>query len=160
MRRVLLLLLLTGCAKSVPTPEATPETAPPVTQALPTMIFQDPSRPIIYKDPATAATTTFTKPPNVVAAAVRLTYDRLKVPVTLDDATPMRIGNADFYRSRNFAEKQMSLAGEMWRFHHRRERRDVSHLHVARDHHHSRQSRRLIGRRAPHCKRARYRRRV
>ncbi len=107
-RRSLLLLLLAGCAKSVPTPNAAPAAEPRATSPQSTAIFRDGTRQTIYKDPETATTATFPKPPNVMAAAVRLAFAKLEVPVTVDDAGA-RIGNADFYRARTFAGQRMPV---------------------------------------------------
>ena len=64
-----LLLFLAGCAKSVPTPNAAPAAEPRATSPQSTAIFRDGTRQTIYKDPETATTATFPKPPNVMAAA-------------------------------------------------------------------------------------------
>jgi len=107
MRRVLLVVWLAGCAHSVPTSSApTPATSPEPTK--PTVLFTSPNVPTLYKDAALAATMRFTKSPAMVAAAVRLAYSNIGVPVTVDNVAGRRIGNADFYRSRNFAGKAMT----------------------------------------------------
>ncbi len=107
MRQVLLVVWLAGCARAVPTSSAPAATTSSGTPE-PTALFTGPNIPTLYKDAAVASTTRFAKSPALVAAAVRLAYANIGVPVTVDDATGRRIGNADFYRSRNFAGKPMT----------------------------------------------------
>ncbi|MBL0172083.1 MAG: hypothetical protein IPP90_15430 [Gemmatimonadaceae bacterium] len=107
MRRVLLLVWLAGCARAVPTSSAVPPTAPSDAPR-PTPLFTSPDIPTLYKDAAVASTMRFKKSPALMAAAVRLAYANIGVPVTVDEPGGKRIGNADFYRSRNFAGKAMT----------------------------------------------------
>lgn len=107
MRRALIFLLICGCARPVPTTTATPTAA---TNEKPsrTAIFNDPTLATVYKDAPSAIMASIAKPPQQVAAAMRLAYASIGVPITVDDAKGTRIGNADFFRSRNFAGKAMT----------------------------------------------------
>jgi hypothetical protein len=107
MRRVLLVVLCAGCAHAVPTSAAAPDATPSDVRR-PTALFTGPNLATVYKEAPTAAERTFPMPPAKVAAAVRLAYGNIGVPISIDDATGKRIGNADFYRSRTFAGKAMT----------------------------------------------------
>ena len=105
MHRVLLVIGLAACAQAAPVSTSTPA---PVDTPRPTVIFTGPNVPTMYKEAAAAVNSTFAHSPAKVSAAVRLAYASVGVPITLDDATGSRIGNADFYRARNFAGKSMA----------------------------------------------------
>ncbi len=107
MRRVLLVVWLAGCARAIPTSSALPAATSSETPKA-TVLFTGPNIPTLYKEAAVASTTRFAKSPELVAAAVRLAYANIGVQVTVDDAIGKRIGNADFYRTRNFAGKPMA----------------------------------------------------
>jgi hypothetical protein len=107
MRRVLLVVLCVGCAHAVPTSSGAPAAAPSDVKR-PTALFTGPNLATVYKEAPTATTQSVAMSPAKVAAAVRLAYANLGVPITVDDVTGKRIGNADFYRSRTFAGKAMT----------------------------------------------------
>lgn len=95
-----LLSLLHGCASNGTVVEdAAPNPAP---------IYQGPETPTMYAEAPRSVTGSVARPVNVVRAAVRQTLVDYSIPVTLDNAATGQIGNADFYRSRQFMGRPMT----------------------------------------------------
>lgn len=103
---------LSGCAHATPTTGGATKGATPTGEAAgatkqQTALFSDPVVATIYKDAPTATEMRYEKSPTEVMAAVRLAYAYFEVPLALNDVNGLRFGNADFFRSRNFAGKPM-----------------------------------------------------
>jgi hypothetical protein len=62
---------------------------------------------VMYSDAPLDQTRTIAAAPAVVLNATRQSFAGFMIPVTLDDAGTKRVGNADFYRSREFMGKRM-----------------------------------------------------
>lgn len=105
--RLLILVVVAGCAHAVATPGASPTGEAAGATKQQTALFSDPVVATIYKDAPTATEMRYSKSVAEVIAAVRLAYTFYEVPLALNDVNAMRFGNADFYRSRKFAGKPM-----------------------------------------------------
>lgn len=101
MRRVVLLLLLCGCASggAVETGEVTPRQA---------TIATDPSVGTLMADEPHASSVTIAAPPATVWLAVKKVYAEFEIPITVDNPAAHQIGNQNFIKSRRMAGESMA----------------------------------------------------
>lgn len=100
MRRVLLLLALTGCASAGPTlEETTPRQA--------TILSGDKDSPTIFADRPVAVATTIAAAPAGVWLATKKTYADFDIPLAVESPSTHQMGNPNFYKSRQIAGHQM-----------------------------------------------------
>lgn len=104
--RLLLAIGLAGCAHASPQSGAPTGEAAGATKQQ-TALFSDAAVATVYKEAAVASEMRYEKSAAEVIAAVRQAYAFFEVPLALTDANALRYGNADFFRSRNFAGKPM-----------------------------------------------------
>ncbi|MCA0374209.1 MAG: hypothetical protein LCH84_00985 [Gemmatimonadetes bacterium] len=71
-------------------------------------LYSDETVPMVFKDAPMASMRRLAGTPAEVLAAVRVVYASLEVPITVDDARTMQVGNGDFFRTRTFAGKPMN----------------------------------------------------
>lgn len=74
----------------------------------PAPIYQGPETPTMYAEAPRSVTGTIARPVPVVRAAVRQALADYSIPVTVDNAASGQIGNADFFRSRQFMGRPMT----------------------------------------------------
>ena len=72
------------------------------------VVFSGPDAPTIFTDKEHAVAISINKPQAVVYAAVKKVYGDLEVPLTVDDARNHQLGNADFFKARQFGGKAMT----------------------------------------------------
>lgn len=110
-----LALVLGACAKSM-TAGGAVEPKPSPEAPKPKIIVDNPNvrrtvmtdnSGVMYSDAPLDQLRTIAAAPTAVLAATRQTFAGFMIPVTLDDPATKRVGNADFYRSREFMGKRM-----------------------------------------------------
>jgi hypothetical protein len=94
------LTLFAACASANPTVDAS--------QPRQRVVFSDPGMPTIFTENEHSVATTFSKPPSVVYAALKIAYTGFEVPLTIDDTRNLQLGNADFTKTRQFGGKPMA----------------------------------------------------
>lgn len=100
MRRVLMLLALTGCASATSRSEdITPRQA---------TIYSGPETGMILGERPRAVGTTIAAPPTAVWLAVKKVYAELEIPVTVENPTVHQIGNQNFFKTRQLAGQPMT----------------------------------------------------
>jgi hypothetical protein len=102
-----LLLTLSACASgSAPGTAAAPKPAPPDNPNVRRAIMSD-NAGVLYSDAPLDQVRTIAAAPAAVLNATRQVFAGFMIPVTLDDPATKRVGNADFYRSREFMGRRM-----------------------------------------------------
>jgi hypothetical protein len=103
MRRsaLLLLALAAGCASGsiVQSSDTAPKQA---------TIFTSPETGTLMTEPARAAAVDIDSPPTTVWLAVKKVYADLDIPVTLENPPEHRLGNPNFFKSRNMGGASMT----------------------------------------------------
>jgi hypothetical protein len=99
MRRTLLLVALCGCASVGPQEDTTPRQA---------AIFSSAETGTLRGDQPHAAMANIAAPPAAVWLAAKKVYADFDVPVTVENPTSHQLGNANFYKTRQFAGKPMA----------------------------------------------------
>jgi hypothetical protein len=101
MRRILLLLAISGCASAGgPTlDESTPRQA--------TILSGDRNGGTIYGDRPVAVSASIAAAPAAVWLAAKQTYKDFEVPLDVENPSTHQMGNPNFYRSRRFAGQSM-----------------------------------------------------
>ena len=97
---IVALLGLGACASA-----GTPGEEPAAHQAT---IFSSPQSPTILAEAPRAATANIARPPAAVWLAVKKVYADLEVPLTVENTSAHQMGNADFYKSRQFGGQPMA----------------------------------------------------
>jgi len=97
MRRVLLLITLAGCASASTT-----------TTARPAAIYQSAETGTLMAEAPRGETTAIAAPPAAVWAAVKATYEKLGVPITLENPAAHQIGNQSFAKMRQLGGRPMA----------------------------------------------------
>ncbi len=101
MRGALLLLALSACASAGSTPEGS---AP--RQAA---IFSSPETGVLLGERARAIAAEIAAPPASVWLAVKKVYGDFEIPLTVDNPAAHKIGNPNFYKTRQLAGQSMVL---------------------------------------------------
>src|SRR5689334_16775969 len=101
MRRVVLLLLLGGCASA-----GTP--GEDVTQRQPVIYSGDKTTATIVGEKPRASVMSLTATPAAVWMAVKQTYASIEVPLSIENPSAHQLGNSNFYKARNFAGEPMT----------------------------------------------------
>lgn len=100
MRMAGVAVLASGCASGGPVVEDATR--------LPVPIYQGSEVPTMYSEAPRSVTGTIAQPVAAVRAAARQAFADYSIPVTLDTPANGRIGNPDFFRSRQFLGRPMT----------------------------------------------------
>jgi hypothetical protein len=100
MRPAVLLVFLTACASAGNSSEE-----PAGHQAA---IFSSPQTATILADAPRAASISIARPPAAVWLAAKKTYADLDIPLAVENPATHQMGNADFYKSRQFGGQPMA----------------------------------------------------
>jgi hypothetical protein len=100
MRRILLLLALSGCASAGQTlDDTTPRQA--------TILAGDRNTGSIYAERPHAVGMAIAAPPAAVWLAAKKTYADFEIPLAVENPTTHQMGNANFFKSRQLAGRPM-----------------------------------------------------
>lgn len=101
MRRVVLLVLLAGCASGG-------QTGQTVTDKAPIIYGGDQSTPMMIGEKPRAAIATIAAPPAAVWTAAKQAYASLEIPLGVENPAEHQLGNTNFYKARSIGGEPMT----------------------------------------------------
>lgn len=100
MRRILLLLVLGGCASAGPVLDDT-------TPRQSTILAGDKNSSTIYAERPRAVSMSIAAPPAAVWLATKKTYADFEIPLAVENPSTRQMGNSNFYKSRQLGGRPM-----------------------------------------------------